>query len=158
MTRSPNRSDPRPQAPAGRRPFRGRFPARRGATMVEFAAVAPLIFLFIFGLFEVGRVLMVLHGLETSAREGCRVAIGYGAKQTAVEAAVTERLATFGIKGYTITTTPNPTGSASQFDEVSVQISVPYSQVSLIPYITEFLELNLKGSCTLPKESDYHVS
>jgi hypothetical protein len=48
---------------------------RSGATVVEFAIVAPVLFLFLFGLIEWGRMVMVQQSLTNAAREGCRMAI-----------------------------------------------------------------------------------
>ncbi len=43
--------------------------------MVEAALVLPMVFLFIFGLFEYGRFLMTLHLVNNAAREACRYAV-----------------------------------------------------------------------------------
>jgi Flp pilus assembly protein TadG len=48
---------------------------RTGAATVEFALVAPLYFLFVFALFEFGRMMMVQQSLTNAAREGCRKAV-----------------------------------------------------------------------------------
>jgi Flp pilus assembly protein TadG len=45
---------------------------RRGAAAVEFAAVAPLLFLLLFGLWEIGRAVEVQQVAWNSAREGAR--------------------------------------------------------------------------------------
>ena len=47
---------------------------RRGASAVEFAVVAPIFFLFVFGLVEFGRMVMVRQSVTNAAREGCREA------------------------------------------------------------------------------------
>lgn len=47
---------------------------RRGATVVEFAVVAPVLFLFIFGIIEFGRLVMVQQAITNAARESCREA------------------------------------------------------------------------------------
>jgi Flp pilus assembly protein TadG len=126
---------------------------RPGAATVEFAVIAPVIFLAIFGLIEVGRVFMVLHGLETSAREGCRTAILYGATQQEVDQVLTSRLATFGIKGYQTATSPSPPSQAKQFEQVTVRVTVPYRNICLFPVLGDLFEVNLHGTCTMPKES-----
>lgn len=56
------------------RPARVQQQRRRGTTVVEFAVVAPVAFLFIFGLVEFGRAMMVQQALISAAREGCREA------------------------------------------------------------------------------------
>ena len=48
---------------------------RRGAAVVEFVLVAPVMFLFVFGLIECGRLVMVQQSLTNAAREGCRKAV-----------------------------------------------------------------------------------
>ena len=48
---------------------------RRGATTVEFAVVAPMFFLFLFGLFGFGRAVMIQQALSNAAREGVRKAV-----------------------------------------------------------------------------------
>ena len=48
--------------------------SRRGATAVEVAIVLGLVFVFLFGIFEYGRYLMVLNLAEYATREGARFA------------------------------------------------------------------------------------
>lgn len=43
-----------------------------GATLVEFAIIAPLLFLLLFGVIEFGRVIATYTGVMTAAREGAR--------------------------------------------------------------------------------------
>src|SRR5579884_3784762 len=50
---------------------------RRGATAVEFALVAPVFFMFILGLIELGRGMMVQSLLENAARAGVRTGQSY---------------------------------------------------------------------------------
>ena len=50
---------------------------RRGATLVETAIVLPLVMLFILGVFEYSRYLMLLHLCTNAAREGCRYAVSH---------------------------------------------------------------------------------
>lgn len=46
-----------------------------GATLVEFALIAPLLFLLIFGIIEFGLLLFNQHVITTSSREGARAGI-----------------------------------------------------------------------------------
>ena len=128
--------------------------ARRGAAVVEFAFVAPLIFLFAFAGIEFGRLQMAIHGLEAAAREGCRTAVSWNTSQRDVEQVVADRLASFGISGYTLTTDPNPVTSAQQWAPISVRIETTYDQVSWLPGPRFLQRVRLAGSCTLPQESD----
>lgn len=47
----------------------------RGATLVEFAVVAPLLFLLLFGVIEFSRLIVGFTGVWTAAREGARHAL-----------------------------------------------------------------------------------
>jgi Flp pilus assembly protein TadG len=48
---------------------------RRGATTVEFAFVALLLFMMLFGIFEYGRFLFVFHTANNAARDAARFAV-----------------------------------------------------------------------------------
>jgi Flp pilus assembly protein TadG len=45
-----------------------------GASMVEFALIAPILFLFLFGIIDFGRALFQYNNLTNAAREGARFA------------------------------------------------------------------------------------
>jgi Flp pilus assembly protein TadG len=120
---------------------------------VEFALVAPIVFLFVFGSIEFGRLQMVIHGLEAAAREGCRMAVSWNVPQATIEQAVADRLASFGISGYTLTINPSLVFSR-QWDPVTVRIEVKYDQISWLPAPRFLQGITIAGSCTLPQESD----
>jgi Flp pilus assembly protein TadG len=80
---------------------------RRGHTISEAALVIIVMFLFLFGIVEYGRYLMVLHVADNAAREGARYAAvntGNGTTQSQVVSVVTDRLAgiTNNIQNYTV--------------------------------------------------------
>lgn len=50
----------------------------RGATLVEFALVAPILFLLVFGLIEFGRYQAISTQVTTAAREAARFGIATG--------------------------------------------------------------------------------
>src|SRR5215212_9768522 len=52
--------------------------AGRGQAMVEFALVAPVFFLLLFGIIEGGRFILYYQTLNNAAREGARYAIVHG--------------------------------------------------------------------------------
>jgi hypothetical protein len=45
-----------------------------GASMVEFALIAPILFVFLFGIIDFGRALFQYNNLTNAAREGARFA------------------------------------------------------------------------------------
>ena len=49
--------------------------ARRGATVVETAAVLSVLILFLFSIFEYGRYVMIENLLINAVRDGCRYAL-----------------------------------------------------------------------------------
>ncbi|MBT6440807.1 MAG: pilus assembly protein, partial [Alphaproteobacteria bacterium] len=70
--------------PRRRNPARSA-PKRHGATIVEFAVVAPLLFFMIFLYIEFDRYILTVHAMKEAARVGCRVAILDGATLEEVE-------------------------------------------------------------------------
>ena len=56
----------------------GRRSPRRGQALVEFAFVAPIFFLLLFGIIDFGRYVYYVQILNNAAREGARYAIVHG--------------------------------------------------------------------------------
>ncbi len=106
---------------------------RRGAAVVEFAVVAPVFFLLIFGMIEYGRMVMVQQVLTNASREGARVGILDGSSGTDVNTTVSGYLTSSSISGATITVDPSDPSTAGVGDPVTVTVSVPFSQVSWLP-------------------------
>ena len=133
-------------------------PSRRGAATVEFAVVAPIVFLFLFAGIEFCRLLMAYHGLEAATQAGCRAAVAWDTTDQDVEETLAGRLAPFGISGYTLMINPNPASSARQWEPITVEITVPYDKVSWLPAAGYLKGFVLSESCTLPQESEPHGS
>lgn len=55
--------------------FKGRLANHRGQGAVEFALLAPVILLLLFGIVDFGRALFIANELTNAAREGARVAV-----------------------------------------------------------------------------------
>ena len=105
-------------------------PRRRGAAVVEFAVVAPLFFLLIFGIIEFGRMVMVQQVLTNASREGARRAVVESASSAEVETYVNDYLSNASVTGATITITPSDLSSAGFGDAVTVTVSIPFDSVS----------------------------
>lgn len=112
---------------------------RRGATIVEFALVAPILFLFICGLIEFGRLMMVQQALTNGAREGCRKA--------ALVTTTSKTDADTTVRSYLQTAIP----AASDVDKVRVNIT-PTSLSGISPgtSITVAVEVNASDVSWLP--------
>jgi len=106
---------------------------RRGAAVVEFALVAPLFILLVFGMIEFGRMVMVQQVLTNASREGARLAVLDGSTTANVQTTVNSYLASSSITGANVTVNPNPPSNAAFGAPVTVTVSIPFSQVSWLP-------------------------
>jgi Flp pilus assembly protein TadG len=120
---------------------------RRGAAVVEFAVVAPVLFVLVFGIIEYGRMVMVQQVLTNASREGARVGVlDPPAGQTSlpiVTSTINNYLTAAGISGATVTayisadsgsswSVADP--SAALYGQmVKIKISVPFTSVSWLP-------------------------
>ena len=119
----------------------------RAAAVVEFAVVLPLLLTILFGIIEYGWVFMVRQTLQTAAREGARLAVLQ--TSTSPYTNVTDRIAqVMGPTGLsTYTSTVNYSAPI-----VTVEVSVPYDDVSLMGGFFGTHAYNLGGSCSMRKE------
>lgn len=127
---------------------------RRGAAAVEFALVAPLFILLVFGMIEFGRMVMVQQVITNASREGARQAVLDGSSTTDVNTTVNKYLTSAGIRGTTITLSPDPPSTALFGEPVSVTVAVPFSQVSWLPSPMYLGKTNLSATATMRRESD----
>lgn len=107
--------------------------SRRGTAVVEFAVIAPLFFLLLFGIIEFGRALTVQQILTNASREGSRRAIVEDATVTEVQQVVDDYLSGASISGTTVNVSPSSLDSVGLGDPVRVTLSVPFSSVSWVP-------------------------
>lgn len=112
---------------------------RRGATVVEFAVVAPLFLLFIFALVEFGRYVMVQQALTNAAREGSRTAaLATTMSTTRVRDAVNGGLRgvmsnSSEVSPVTVTVTPENLSTVSPGTHIRVSVEADASEVSWLP-------------------------
>jgi Flp pilus assembly protein TadG len=129
---------------------------RRGAAVVEFAIVAPIFFLLIFGMIEFGRVVMVQQLLTNASREGARLGVLNDATSAQVKTKVVNYLA-----GANITITSSDvnvvyatdTSSPGGGESVTVTVSVPFNQVSWLPSPMFLKNKTLSASSGMRRES-----
>lgn len=119
----------------------------RAAAVVEFAVVLPLLLAILLGIIEYGWVFMVRQTLQNAAREGCRQLVLQTSVEpyTNVHGRVASVMAPTGIGSY------NTTLSHSGCQE-TVEIAVPYGDVSLVGGFFGTQSYDLKGTCTMRKE------
>lgn len=112
---------------------------RRGTSIVEFAVVAPVVFLFIFGIIEFGRLMMVQEAMTNAAREACREAsLATTVNSADVDAAARNvMLSVMADAANTakvrVTMTPASMASVSSGTPCNVYIEVNFSDVSWLP-------------------------
>lgn len=128
---------------------------RAASTTVEFAVLAPVFFIAVLGMVEVGRGLMVQHLLLNAARQGCRTGILPSNGKTDVTNAVSSTLAPAGITSQTVSINVNDAsgdpGSASSGADITVQVQVPISAITWVP-VTNYLSGNISAQYTLRKQ------
>jgi Flp pilus assembly protein TadG len=112
---------------------------RRAAAAVEFAILAPFLFLLVMGAFEAGRGLMVRQALNDAARKACRTGALPGRANSDITSDVNDVLSDNSIPtaAATITILVNgqsvDAGAAQQGDQVSIKIAVPFNKVTWTP-------------------------
>lgn len=129
---------------------RSRRTSRRGVAAVEFAMVAPLFLLLVFGTIEIGRMLMVQQTLVNASREGARQAVLEGATQESVTETVADCLKSVmeNPRKY-VSVTPDPVAVHSN-QPVTVSIVVPFADVSWLPPF--FCRGDLQAATTMRSE------
>jgi len=126
---------------------------RRGAAVVEFAIVAPVFFLLIFGMIEYGRMVMVQQVLTNASREGARKAVLEGVSDSEVQTAVSSYLTSASISGATVTVTTTAAVPPDVADSRTVTVTIPFSQVSWLPSPMFLGTTTLTASSTMRSET-----
>jgi len=126
---------------------------RQGAAVVEFAILAPLMFLLVFGMIDVGRAVMVQNLLTNAARDGARTAVLDGSTVSDVETQVSDYLAASSVPGVSVTVSPDPLTSADIGDPVSVNVQVPFNAVSWLPSSWFLAGVTLESTVVMRRET-----
>lgn len=125
----------------------------RGAAVVEFAVVGPLMVMLTMGMIEVGRVVMVKQLMVNASREGARLAILPTTNAQSVLDKVQLELTNASINGAAVSLNPPSLATAAAGTAVTVSISVPASQVSWIPNPAFTFSQTITASTTMRRES-----
>jgi Flp pilus assembly protein TadG len=127
--------------------------SRRGASVVEFAIVAPLFFLLVFGMIEFGRMVMVQQVLTNASREGARRAVLSGVSDADVETTVEDYLANASISGATVTLATQAPTPPDTAEARVVTVTIPFNQVSWLPTPIFLGSNTLSASTTMRRET-----
>lgn len=123
---------------------------RSGIAAVEFALVAPVLLMLVFGAIEIGRVLYEQQTLEEAARETARWATLHGSKSTTPATATTamdkarEIAGTYAGLAGTVTFTPNNSPGST------VIIDLTRDHTFMVPFLpTGMFKLKAKATQTI---------
>jgi Flp pilus assembly protein TadG len=109
--------------------IRSRWQSDRGAELIEFALVAPILIFIIAGIVDFGMMFRTYEAVTNAAREGARVGVLPGYDVPDVQARVDAYLAASGLTGArttTVTDVPVATG-AGTFTARSVDLTYTYT-------------------------------
>lgn len=123
---------------------------RRGAVVVEFALVLPVLMVLVFGIIEFGHIFFVRQGLINAARVGARTAtlsLSDDEREPLVISRVQHALAAGNLDKYNIAIeyVVEPPPSSAHV----VTVTVPYAEVSLLGPLLGFTDFDLTSSCAM---------
>lgn len=127
--------------------------SRQGAAVIEFAIIAPVFLLLVFGMITFGQALMVQQVLVNTSREGARQAAVDGSvidvDAYLAVSAITGALTQYEVNGVIV----NDPSGADYGDAVTVRISVPFSNVSWLPAPDFLGDAILSAASTMRRET-----
>lgn len=132
---------------------RGGFDLRRGIVTIEAALVFPVLLLILFGVIELGWMLLKSQQLTNAARNGARVGVRVDATNGDVQQVVDALMtgAGMGSSGYTLTMTPGDVSNMNGGEELTVSLTVSYDAIGLgMPFVPTPEDLGT--SVTMAKE------
>jgi Flp pilus assembly protein TadG len=140
----------------------------RGATLVEFALVLPVLTTLLIGTFWIGRAVSVYQALERAAREGARVGVAptcalcgaARARDAAIDAAVNSALTAASVDtsnpglGIAIAwNQPLDSGDPANYQSSGVRVTVSYPMQLSIPFTSESAtSITLSSSVSMRQE------
>jgi len=139
---------------------------RPAAAAVEFAVVVPVLLMFLLGIVEYGRLLMVSQITTNASREGARYAVQADTTAAGVDTYVRDYLKSASVPDAAITTvaleyynaantwvTCTTPSTMAQGTQVRVRVEIDFTKVSWLPS-TVFVPSGtlLKGTTVMRKE------
>lgn len=126
---------------------------RRGAAVVEFALIAPLMLFFTFGMIEISRMMMVKNAATQATREGARAAVLPYASNQAVLERVQQELGLVSVDSAVIETEPANVATASPGSNILVRVRINPDSVSWVPTFVSFTIPEIVAESTMRKEA-----
>jgi len=123
-----------------------KFTRRRGATVVEFALVASIIFTVFLGACEFCRLSMMRHSLDNAVYEAARRSIISGATASDITAKAKSIMATLGVSKVNVTIEPSVITDTTEFVTVKVDIPLNGSTEPNAPVLSRSLKMRRERS------------
>jgi len=98
--------------------------SKRGAVIIEFALVCPIIVLIVFGTIDICSFYYLKQTLKIASYEATRIAVIAGSTTSLVETQAKMLLDNSKVNGYLVTVTPSPE-SLNRGDFVTVSVTAP---------------------------------
>ncbi len=121
---------------------------RRAAAAVEMAIVTPLLLTLVFGIIEYGWVFTVRQALVQAAREGARTACLQGSTDADINARIANYMQPLGLHTYQVQLTHATQNNPTE----TVQVTIPYSDVTLLGSYFGSTNYDLGSTCSMRKE------
>ena len=132
------------------RPVRQRRRSRKGATLIEFAIVAQVMFLIIFTCVEFCRLNMIRNLTQDAAYYAARDAMVHGATVAEAKSVANRILGAMGTRGVTVLINDDDTLDKDS-DEINVTVTVPIDENALfLPKFTD--QMNFTATATMRTE------
>jgi hypothetical protein len=106
--------------------------SRRGAALVELAVSLPVLFLITMATVETCRVIYLRQSIKIAAFEAARLSILPNATFEIVKIQTDCVLLGRNIRNYEVTCTPDPPSSAKEGDLITIRITAPIAENSLM--------------------------
>jgi Flp pilus assembly protein TadG len=125
---------------------------QEGAGLVEFAILAPILVILLFGLLEFGLSLYAKEVVTNASREGARYGVVYCNPRKTRDQIITQVQDYLTRSGFTdtanITVNPDPATMKSN-DLLTVSVSYPYTFQVMPSFFASFFDSSMAGTVTL---------
>ena len=127
---------------------------RRGSLTVEAALLLPLIFMLTFGLIEYGWMFLKQQQITNTARQCARLGAMVDGTNAQVSSQIITMMNNYGLgsSGYSTTIAPGNLATAPRGSQISVTISVPYSNIDVTGFTLLPLPATISAKVSMQKE------
>ncbi len=126
---------------------------RRGPTALEYAVIAPVFLLLVFGMIEYGRLRTVEQILANAAQQGVEQAVLAGTTSAQVNQTINDYLAGTSASGARVRLNPIDPETADSGEPVTVTITIPFNRVSWLPSPAFLGDTNLNARSVMRREN-----